>query len=266
LATLVRDWMTRDPAVVRGNASILEAFDLMVDRGIRHLPVLGAGRLVGILSIDDLRGAFPFDVSLKHELGPVERYRLLDRTVDEAMTWLPQTVQAHAPLAEAVGLFSDGRIGCLPVVDEAGRLLGMLSETDALRALAAELRGEAAPVAPAAAAPGLVDELWGERKRLVREIERLQGVERELSADIRSEPRDSVDRGIDEHEVARLEPISERASRRLRAIEVALERAERGRFGICERCQGRIPGARLRAIPEATLCVRCARAEASERR
>jgi RNA polymerase-binding transcription factor DksA len=56
-----------------------------------------------------------------------------------------------------------------------------------------------------------------------------------------------------------LEPLSARAARRLRAIELALERAQHGRFGICERCQGRIPVTRLRAVPEATQCIRCAR-------
>jgi CBS domain-containing protein len=258
--------MTGEPVAVRGDRSALDAFDLMVERGIRHLPVVAEGqRVVGILSIDDLRAGFPFDLSPKRPLGPVERYELLDRSVDEVMTWAPQTVHPDAPLEEAVRCLSENRIGCLPVVDEAGRLVGLLSETDALRALAAALRGEAAPAGPASVGQGLVDELWAERRRLVSQLERWQEAERVLSADIREEPRDSADRAIDEREVARLEPISERASRRLRAIEVALERAERGRFGICERCQGRIPATRLRAIPETTLCVRCVRTEGTGR-
>lgn len=261
----VVDWMTPDPVAVRGGTSALEAFDLMVDRGIRHLPVLGdEGRLVGILSIDDLRGAFPFDVSLKRGLGPVERYELLDCSVEDAMTWVPQTVLPDAPLAEAAHCLSEHRFGCLPVVDGAGRLVGILSETDALRALSAELRGEA-QARPAAGGPGLVEELWAERRRLVRALEGWQEAERTISADIREEPRDAADRGSDEREVARLDALSARASQRLRAIEVALERAERGRFGICERCEEPIPVPRLRAIPETTLCVRCARLEASGR-
>ena len=259
----VRDWMTGDPVTVRGGSSALEAFDLMVDRGIRHLPVLGhEGRLVGILSIDDLRGALPFDVSLKRSLGPVERYQALDWSVDDAMTWVPQTVQPDTPLAEAAGCLADNRFGCLPVVDEGGRLVGILSETDALRALCAELRGET-QAAPAAGGRDLAEELWAERRRLVAALENWQQAQRTLSADIREEPRDAADRASDEREVARLEAICERTSRRLRAIEVALERAERGGFGICERCQERIPVPRLRAIPETTLCVRCARVEAA---
>ena len=100
---------------------------------------------------------------------------------------------------------------------------------------------------------------WAERGRLVEQLAQWQAEERALSADIREEPRDSADRAADERGVAVLEPLAERAARRLRAIELALDRAEHGRLGICERCQGRIPATRLRAVPEATLCVRCAR-------
>jgi CBS domain-containing protein/RNA polymerase-binding transcription factor DksA len=257
--------MTSDPVAVREDASVVEAFDLMMDRGVRHLPVVAdEGSVVGILSIDDLRGAFPFDMALKRMLRPAERHQLLECTVDEAMTWVPQTTHPDAPLGEAARCLAENRIGCLPVVDEGGRLVGILSETDALRALGAALRGEALQAGPAGGVHGLVDELWAERQRLVRELDHWQQAERALSADIREEPRDSADRAIDEREVARLEPISGRASRRLRAIEVALERAEGGRFGICERCQGHIPVTRLRAIPETTLCVRCVRTEGSE--
>lgn len=263
--TPVGDWMTPRPLAVRADEPALGAFDLMVEHGVRHLPVVDeAQRVVGILSIDDLRAAFPVDVSLRRPLGPVERYEMLDVAVADAMTWAPQTARPEEPLAEAARALAEARIGCLPVVDEDERLVGILSETDALRALVAALRGEAASAAPPRAeAEGLVDALWAERQRLVRQLGRWQDAERELSTDIGAEPRDSADAAIDERDVARLEPISARASRRLRAIEVAIARAEQGRFGICERCGARINPLRLRVLPEATLCVRCAREEAS---
>ena len=143
------------------------------------------------------------------------------------------------------------------MVDTRGQLVGILSETDALSALDAILRN-VAPAKPADDVDNLLDELWAERGRLVEQIAKWQQTERAL-LDEAPEPGDLADRAADLGAIAAIEPLSERAQRRLRAIDLALERAEQGRLGICERCQGRIPRTRLRAIPESTLCVRCAR-------
>lgn len=43
----------------------------------------------------------------------------------------------------------------------------------------------------------------------------------------------------------------------LREVRAALDRIASGRYGVCARCDRRIPGARLRALPHATMCVRC---------
>lgn len=55
-------------------------------------------------------------------------------------------------------------------------------------------------------------------------------------------------------------------SRELAAIDAALERNEKGQFGICEGCAKPIPTARLKAIPYATYCVRCQELEEQEPR
>lgn len=148
-------------------------------------------------------------------------------------------------MEEAARCLATHRIGCLPVVDGEQRLIGILSETDALRALETLLRGVAAPAGPSVESP--VEALWAERDRIVEQLAKWQHAEGALSPDL----------------VSALEPLSERAARRLRAI--ALERAQRGRFGICEVCRHRIPATRLRAIPETTLCVQCARTTAGDR-
>ena len=104
----------------------------------------------------------------------------------------------------------------------------------------------------------MLDELWAERGRLVEQIAKWKETERALLEEAH-DPGDLADRATDAGAIAAIEPLSARAERRLRAIELAIERADHGRLGICERCAGRIPHTRLRAIPEATLCVRCAR-------
>lgn len=257
----VQHWMSGDPVAVRDDASVLKALDLMVKRGLHRLPVLDRERrVVGVLSVEDLRGAFPWDLSFERPLGPAERSKLLDRRVDELMTWSPLTVEPGTPLEQAASCLSEQRVGCLPVVDGNGRLVGFFSEVDALRALRALIEGKAPRTTRVRGMRALVEELRAQRQRLVRELARWQGAERALSADIREEPRDAADRGSDEDEVARIGLFCDGAARQLRAVEAALERADRGRFGICERCESRIRASRLRTVPETALCARCARA------
>lgn len=267
MAVTVRAWMSSEALGIPLGDSALAAFDLMLEHGFRHLPVLDEGRrVVGILSLDDLRAAFPIDVGLRRPPALQERARLADVSVADAMTWAPHTVRAETSLEEAARTLAEHRIGCLPVVDASGRLVGLLSETDALRALVRILGGEPAPHREAVTeAEGLVASLEAERRRLLGQLGRWQEAERALSIDRGSEPRDEGDVASDEHDISRLEPLSARAARRLRAIEEALERAEKGRIGRCERCHGHIPWARLRVVPETTLCVRCAREESGER-
>jgi CBS domain-containing protein len=261
----VRDWMTDKPVTTREDGSALEALDRMVEHGIRHLPVVDAGNhVIGVMSIDDLRAALPFDVSWQRPVDSADRDLLGDVRVSDAMTWAPLTVNPESSLEHAGRLLAENRIGCLPVVDHRHQLVGILSETDALRALDALLRGGGASVPRRSDPESVLDELWAERGRLVEQIARWQGTERALLDEAR-EPGDLVDRASEAGAVASLEPLSVRAQRRLRAIELAIERAEQGRLGICDHCAGRIPRSRLRAIPEATLCVRCARTAADGR-
>ena len=53
----VADWMTHDPQTVDASTDVRTARNTMLDGGFRHLPVLDAGRLVGIISIRDISRA-----------------------------------------------------------------------------------------------------------------------------------------------------------------------------------------------------------------
>jgi CBS domain-containing protein len=50
----VKEWMSSDPVIIGPSATENEALDLMLERGIRHLPVIDEHRLVGVISIRDV--------------------------------------------------------------------------------------------------------------------------------------------------------------------------------------------------------------------
>jgi RNA polymerase-binding transcription factor DksA len=158
---------------------------------------------------------------------------------------------------------AERRIGCLPIVDANGRLSGLLSETDLLHALAALLwteRTRERRRAPLPELERLVADLSREREELARKLEKYHALERDLATHASREPLDEGDSSSDLTELRVTEALDELAIRRLRALDHALERAEQGRLDVCDGCGGKIPPARLRALPGTSLCVACARA------
>ena len=258
----VAELMTPRPTTIEPEASALAALDLMIDAGIRHLPVVDrrAG-LVGIVSVDDLRAALPFAVNLRHPPSLDEREIARDLSVAEVMTHGPLTATSKMSVADAAGTLARFRIGCLPVVDD-GRLVGILSETDVLRSLA----GGAAENEARRQDPRmheldlLVTELRAERTRILRRLGRVQQIELESTQEQREVPMDAAEHAAHAIQLAVDEPLAALSARRLEALEHALFRASQGRLGVCEKCGKHISVARLRALPGAVICVRCARA------
>jgi acetoin utilization protein AcuB len=265
----VKAWMSGDPVAIEADASALEALELMTDRGIRHLPVVDAQRrVIGVLSVDDLRAAMPFSVSPRSTLSPDERSLAREWQVGEVMTHAPETTLADAPLADAVERMAERRIGCLPVVDAGGVLVGVLSETDALHALSAALHSERVQEERTRLSDldELVVGLRAERARIATRLDHYHEVERALSAEQHDSPMDGPERGADLREVRLTEGLDALSARRLAAIDRALDHAAQGRLSVRDDCGGTIPLARLRALPGTTRCVACARAAEHEAR
>jgi DnaK suppressor protein len=81
-----------------------------------------------------------------------------------------------------------------------------------------------------------------------------------LLRELRSEsPGDVVDAAYDSAQDEISSQLAEVESRELANIENALERMKGGKYGLCEVCNGRIPMARLNALPYATMCIECQR-------
>lgn len=81
-----------------------------------------------------------------------------------------------------------------------------------------------------------------------------------LLKELRSEsPGDVMDAAYDSAQDEISSQLAEVESRELASIENALERMKAGKYGICEVCNGKIPMARLNALPYATMCIGCQR-------
>lgn len=122
---LVKEMMRRPVTVVSVEATIGEAYQLLRDRGFRHLPVVDHGRLVGVLTDRDLRLATS---------SFSEKPHVATDPVSAVMSSPPLTADPLDPVEDAARIMREHKIGCLPVVD-GQELVGILTGMDLLDAL-----------------------------------------------------------------------------------------------------------------------------------
>jgi CBS domain-containing protein len=128
---IVSKWMSKRPLTVEANTTVAEAWRLMRSRRIRHLPVRDGTKLVGIISDRDVRLAFP---SPAPDMDAPQRRALWERLrVWQIMSRVVVVVPAEAPMARAARMLLRYKVGGLPVMAN-GRLVGIITETDFLRA------------------------------------------------------------------------------------------------------------------------------------
>ncbi|MBD5557018.1 MAG: CBS domain-containing protein [Desulfovibrio sp.] len=130
---LIRNWMTPEVITVTPDTSLLKLGKLMRDHGVRRLPVLDNGRVVGIISDRDVRDASP---SKATTLDMYEmHYLLAEIKAKDIMTPRPVTIKPTDTVEKAAMIMLDRKIGGLPVVDEKGELVGIISDQDVFKAL-----------------------------------------------------------------------------------------------------------------------------------
>lgn len=136
----VREWMTTPVLTISPTASISNAHQMMKENGVRRLPVVDHDRLVGIITIGDVREASPSDATTLSiwELN----YLWAQLTVEKIMTRHPYTIEADNSILDAAQIMLDKKISGLPVVDEDGKLVGMITESDVFRMLIKQRQAE----------------------------------------------------------------------------------------------------------------------------
>ena len=130
---LVHDVMTSEPATVTGGAHLKEAATVLAERHISVLPVVDEnGQIRGVVSEADLiHDAFPPDA--RTHLLPRQRVHRTAVLVAEVMTSPAITVHESTDVAEVAELMTSRSLKSLPVVDDGGRVVGVVSRSDLMR-------------------------------------------------------------------------------------------------------------------------------------
>jgi acetoin utilization protein AcuB len=133
---LVSDVMTEDPSFVNSDQTFGEAVIVLLEKHVRHLPVLEDGVVVGIVSDRDLRGSSGASDLADLFDDPTRLLRLMTQRVSDIMSPDVIAVTPERDLRYAVDLLIEHQVGALPVVDPgSNKLVGIVSYIDALRAL-----------------------------------------------------------------------------------------------------------------------------------
>ena len=136
----VKEWMTKDPITLDEEDIVKQAVMVVLRKQVRHLPVLAKGRLVGIVSDRDLKRALP---SVAAGASPEEYQRFMNNTrIADIMVKDPLFCSPDTDVIDVLRLFFVEKIGALPVID-GGEVVGIVSQTDIMRAYLKDLESRA---------------------------------------------------------------------------------------------------------------------------
>jgi len=124
----VKDWMTTDVITINPDDTVLDALHAMRENKLRRIPVVENKKLVGIITEKDIK---TFSPSKASTLDIYEMHNILaDTLVKDVMTKNVITVSPDDPIEKAALILRDKRIGGLPVVNDKGELLGIITAID----------------------------------------------------------------------------------------------------------------------------------------
>jgi CBS domain-containing protein/anti-sigma regulatory factor (Ser/Thr protein kinase) len=124
----VRDVMTQELHTVTSQMRMTDLLELLRQAQISGTPVVDHGKLVGIVSLEDLiRSMCAND---------------LDAEIKKYMTSQVITARSYDPVVEAIETFTTKRVGRLPVIDENGDLVGMITKGDITRGVLVALQND----------------------------------------------------------------------------------------------------------------------------
>lgn len=152
MSKTVSEIMTKEPITVSPETSLEEAIQILAEREISGLPVVNAqGDLVGVISETDLTWQAtgvdlpPYVMFLDSVIylqNPAkhnqEVHKALGQTVADAMSDRPATVKESQLVREAARIMHESKVRRLPVVNDQSKLVGIITQGDVIKMMAAE--------------------------------------------------------------------------------------------------------------------------------
>jgi acetoin utilization protein AcuB len=130
---LVKGWMTSDVITVDEETSMMKASQIMKENNIRRLPVMRKGKLVGMVTDRDIKEASPSKATTLdvHELY----YLLSELKLKDIMRKNLITVGPEETVEKAAVKMLEHRISGLPVVNDKGKVVGVITQGDIFKVL-----------------------------------------------------------------------------------------------------------------------------------
>ena len=130
---LVKNWMSKNVITIDADDSMQHAIKLLKEHKINLLPVMKKGKLAGVITDRDLKKSSPSEATTldMHELF----YLLSKIKVEDIMSKKLYTVPADYTVEEAAEILLEKRISGVPVVDEKGKIVGIITKNDIFRVL-----------------------------------------------------------------------------------------------------------------------------------
>lgn len=138
----VRSIMSKHPVAVSASATLDEVVRVAMQEWVRTIPVVDSQlKVVGIITDDDVRrSGLPVNLTILRQMTANERLALLknyaDVLVDQVMTTPVVTISHVASITDVINAVTTNGLKRLPVVDEHGHLLGIVTRSDVLRTIA----------------------------------------------------------------------------------------------------------------------------------
>lgn len=124
----VKTKMTTNPFTVSPDQTIPEAHEIMTQHNVKRLPVMHKGKLVGVVSKEDIDRYTPSEAT-SLSMGEIT-YLLTNTKIKRIMSKDLVTISPDALLEEAATLMRDNKVSFLPVVDNKNKMVGIITESD----------------------------------------------------------------------------------------------------------------------------------------
>jgi len=130
---LIKEWMTSDVITIDEDTSMIKAFQIMKENSIRRLPVMRQGKLIGIVTDRDIKDASPSKATTLdiHELY----YLLSELKIKDIIKKNIITIGPEETVEKATVKMLKQRISGLPVVDDSGSVVGIITQRDISKVL-----------------------------------------------------------------------------------------------------------------------------------